>query len=93
MGKVRAWAAAAMSTAALLAGCGGGSDLGAAFCSDLKAGATPFQILREEISGADDVGALAARAYVWARDDCPGQLEDNEALRSWLAVWGFGPDA
>lgn len=68
--------------------------LSEAFCSDLKAGSTPFQILTASIKdGTYTPQQAATSAYTWASDSCPDQLRDNEALRTYLNNWGLDPDA
>lgn len=84
----------ALAVLVVAAGCGGSSELGEAFCSDLRAGHSPFQILGESVrDGTYSPEEAADRAYAWAADSCPNQLESNEALRSYLEGWNINPDA
>lgn len=85
----------AAASAVILVGCGGSSgSLSSAFCSDLEAGYTPFQILRESVSdGTYSPREAADRAYGWAAISCPEQLRSNEGLRLYLANWNINPDA
>jgi hypothetical protein len=75
-----------------LVGCGGddGNAKAEAFCSDLAAGLTPFQILAGEF---DDPAVAADRAYAWAAIECPDELRSNESLRTYLDNWDIDPDA
>ena len=84
-----------LASAVLLAGCGGSGDSSsAAFCSDLGAGYTPFQILQESVQdGTYSPREAADRAYGWAAISCPRQLRTNEALRLYLQNWNIDPDA
>ena len=67
-----------------------GPDLAESFCSDLKAGYTPVQILQ---ASGDDPQTMADRAFGYAAIACPDQLEDNDTLRTYLEAWGIDPDA
>lgn len=84
-----------LASAVLLAGCSGSdSSLSGAFCSDLKAGYTPFQILRESVrDGTYSPREAADLAYGWAAISCREQLRTNEALRLYLQDWNIDPDA
>lgn len=79
-----------------LAGCSSsnsGGSLSDAFCDDLEAGFTPFQILRESVSdGTYSPREAADRAYGWAAGSCPGELRTNDALRTYLENWNIDPD-
>jgi hypothetical protein len=81
-----------------LAACGGTSTttstkpLSEAFCSDVKAGMSPFQIY----SGVKDqytIKDFADRAYGFAAISCPAELKSNAGLRSFLQGWDINPDA
>lgn len=90
--------AAAILAAVTLAGCGGDNDdrltFSEAFCNDLAAGNTPFQILTPLIRDGTYTAEVAAdRAYGWAANKCPEQLRVNEALRAYLQGWGINPDS
>ena len=77
----------------VLAGCSGeaaetpSDRLGAAFCADLRAGMTPFQIVRPMLQEYGSEG-MAARGFMWAEEFCPEQLETNVLLREWLEPYG-----
>lgn len=65
-----------------------------AFCNDLKAGYTPFQILMPMIRKSQ-LGLTAKtapyRAHLWAQKECPEQLETNQVFRSYLEDWNIKP--
>lgn len=68
-------------------------SLAEAFCSDLEAGNTPFQILSPSVQdGTYTPQQAAEEAQTWASTACPDQLEANEALRSYLNNFGLDPD-
>lgn len=72
----------------------GSLTLGEAFCNDLRAGASPFQILSPKVrDGTYTAQKAADLAYGWAANDCPDQLATNEALRGYLDGMGINPDA
>lgn len=72
----------------------GNMSLGEAFCAEMEAGSTPFAVWQsaggQEYMAPED---FAARSYVWADRDCPGELASNGPLRTFLTDWGFDPDA
>lgn len=73
---------------------GGSSTLSEAFCNDLRAGASPFQILSPKVKdGTYTPQEAADRAYGMAPIGCPEQLTSNEALRGYLEGFGINPDA
>lgn len=64
-----------------------------AFCNDLEAGYTTFQILRDYVKDGTYTAASAARATnEMVREECPEQLATNENLRGYLEAWGISPD-
>ena len=69
-------------------------SLSEAFCSDLKSGMTPMNILGEAVSeGRYSPQQAADRAYGFAAISCPEQLQTNELLRAYLQNWNINPDA
>ena len=69
-------------------------SLSEAFCSDLKSGMTPMNILGEAVrEGRYSPQQAADRAYGFASLSCPEQLQTNEALRLYLENWNINPDA
>ena len=69
-------------------------SLSEAFCSDLKSGMTPMNILGEAVSeGRYSPQQAADRAYGFAAISCPEQLQTNELLRTYLQNWNINPDA
>ena len=86
----RALVAAAL-TLATLTGCGKSQPkLSESYCSDLRAGMSPPQILRARY---DDPQEIADMAYGFASISCPDQLDTNEQLRTFLQGWDINPDA
>lgn len=89
----------AVVVAASLTACGGTGtsgtgEVGEAFCSDLRAGMTPAQILGAKVKSGEYTPRKAAdRAYAWAATECPEQLKSNETLRGYLDGFGIDPDA
>ena len=74
--------------------CHQGTKLGAAFCSDLEAGAAPAAIQAANIRNGETTPKEAAdNAYAWAARNCPDQLKTNDGLRSYLENWNINPDA
>lgn len=72
----------------------GQMTLGEAFCSDLRAGYSPLQILGGDVrSGRRSPSEAADLAYGWAAIDCPEQLRSNASLRTYLENWDINPDA
>jgi hypothetical protein len=66
-------------------GSGSSNTLSQAFCNDLEAGYTPFQILRESVAdGTYSPREAADLAYGWAAISCREQLRSNESLRVYL---------
>ena len=64
-----------------------------AFCNDLEAGYTTFQILREFVKDGTYTPEGAAEATdAMVREECPEQLTTNEDLRGYLEGWGIDPD-
>jgi hypothetical protein len=90
-------AASSVAALGLVAGCGGSSgnmSLSEAFCSDLRKGLTPVQILGPAVrNGTYDARTAADRAYGFAANECPEQLQTNEGLRGYLEGMGINPDA
>ena len=79
---------------AMMSSDGGSSTLSEAFCNDLRAGASPFQILSPKVKdGTYTPQEAADRAYGMAPIGCPEQLTSNEALRGYLEGFGINPDA
>lgn len=71
---------------------GSGPSLSEAFCNDLKAGLSPFQIY----AGASDdqtIEEFASDAYGMAAISCKTELKSNAGLRSFLESWDINPDA
>lgn len=69
-------------------------SLSEAFCSDLKAGLTPMNILGGSVKdGTYTPQEAADRAYGWAAISCPEELRTNEMLRTYLENWNINPDA
>lgn len=66
-----------------------------AFCSDLDAGLSIFQIYESGLDGGsyDSIEEFADLAYGFAAISCPEALESDEALRGFLEEWGINPDA
>lgn len=65
--------------------------LSEAFCNDLEAGFTPFQIwggIRDDREPAE----MADLTYGFAAISCPAELKTNEALRIYLENWDINPD-
>lgn len=73
---------------------GGGSSpsLSEAFCNDLKAGLSPFQIY-SGVSDDQTIEEFADDAYGFAAISCKEELKSNEGLRSFLTSWDINPDA
>lgn len=81
--------------ALLSAGCSGSADddsLSSAFCSDLKSGASLFQ-LYSVVNDEYSLEQFADYAYGWSAISCPEELRSNAALRDFLDSWGINPDA
>jgi len=73
---------------------GGGSSLSEAFCNDLRAGNSPYQILGQSVrDGTYSPSEAADRAYGFAAVSCPDELKTNYELRSYLQNWNIDPDA
>lgn len=73
---------------------GGDLTLSQAFCNDLKAGYSPFQILGQSVKDGTYTPSTAAdRAYGFAAISCPDELRANEMLRIYLQNWNINPDA
>lgn len=69
-------------------------SLSEAFCNDLEAGSSPFQILGQSVKDGTYTPEKAADlAYGFAAISCPGQLKSNEKLRVYLQNWNIDPDA
>ena len=86
----------AVFLAAGVTGCGSAStpSLSEAFCNDLKAGLTPYQILGASVQDGTYAPKEAAdRAYGFAAISCADDLKTNEALRIYLQNWNIDPDA
>lgn len=67
--------------------------LAVAFCNDLEAGYTTFQILRSSVKdGTYSPRQAAELANEWARAACPAQLRTNAELRDYLEGWDISPD-
>jgi hypothetical protein len=82
----------------VLAGCGGSGNStplpSEAYCNDLRAGYSPFQILMPKVRDGTYTPATAAdRAYGFASISCPEQLRTNQVLREYLEGWDINPDA
>lgn len=64
-----------------------------AFCNDLEAGYTTFQILRDYVKdGTYTPEGAAEAASAMVREECPEQLDTNAELRDYLQGWGIDPD-
>lgn len=86
--------AAALALTACGSDSGGSGPLSGAFCADLEAGLTPFQILQPTINdGTNTPQEAADLAYGMASVSCPEQLKSNEGLRTYLGNWNINPDA
>lgn len=69
-------------------------SLSQAFCSDLRKGYTPLQILVPTLrSGKYSAAKAADLAYGFAAISCPDQLKNNFRLRDYLNGWDIDPDA
>jgi hypothetical protein len=77
--------------------CGGDetSDLAGAFCADLEAGMSVGAIVAGAGPIVDDPTPqrTAAQVYVYVEEGCPGRLDTDEGLRSYLGANGIDPDA
>lgn len=67
-------------------------SLSEAFCNDLRAGLSPFQIYAGT-DGKESIGEFASDAYGMAAISCKGELQTNAGLRSFLESWDINPDA
>ncbi len=73
---------------------GSSGSLSEAFCSDLRSGMTPMNILGRSVkNGTYTPQEAADLAYGFAAISCPEQLQSNAGLRTYLANWGINPDA
>ena len=63
------------------------------WCSEIRNGMTPFQLWRSVKDTNPDVAQFAARALTWMEQDCPEQINQNEAVREWLLTWGLLAEA
>ena len=94
LGGVIVLATLALCAAGCSSDSGGGNTLSEAFCDDLRAGLTPYQILGPSVrDGTYTPSEAADRAYGFAAISCPYELKTNEALRSYLQNWNIDPDA
>jgi hypothetical protein len=99
-GLIAAIVVATVVIAGSFSGVGGGNDggsggmnLGEAFCSDLRSGASVFQIISsapDSFDASDD--GIPARVFVWAERECPDELGTNVGLRGYLDANGLDPD-
>jgi hypothetical protein len=75
-------------------GDGAGMSLSEAFCSDLRSGMTPMNILGSSVkSGTYTPSEAADKAYGMAAISCPEQLTSNKGLRTYLQGWGINPNS
>lgn len=68
-----------------------GMTLDEAWCSDLEAGRDPASMMARQVATGyyDDAQQAANQAYVMTDEECPGELDSNAALRSYLADYGL----
>ena len=60
-----------------------------AWCGDLRNGRDPYGLWLWVEDHYPDEEAFAAIALSWMESDCPGQLIENEVVKSWLHDWGL----
>ena len=64
------------------------------FCEQLEAGATPMNLLGEQVKlGRLEPEDAAIRAHGFVQLSCPDELQTNEPLRAYLQNWNINPDA